>query len=405
MRLAAFTTVLGLLFLTSCGASDAPTFTLVTDSGSIRMLARSRIPAQLIAEAGVQVAPGDLILNHGFKVDPNAPVPVGEPIQLQIIEPISLRFEGASLTSTASSVGEFLQSRGVQPYAADVLEPAAAAALTADVNIIHNPSRELILTMGGRQAILRSGSTTIGGALAEGGYPALGLDVTTPALDASPPNDGAVRLSRILETVSLQQEAIPYETRTQESGELEIGTEQILQPGRPGLAVTRTRTRFADGVQISAETEPRVTLRPAEDRIVAKGTKIVEKTATVDGRTITYWRAVQMYATVYSPCNSGTGDGSCSSGTASGLRAGKGVVAVDPGLYAVLNGQRLYIPGYGFAVIGDVGGGYIVEQNLGVSRYRWIDLGFDDNNIQDMTGWITVYFLAPAPASIPEVIR
>jgi 3D (Asp-Asp-Asp) domain-containing protein len=139
--------------------------------------------------------------------------------------------------------------------------------------------------------------------------------------------------------------------------------------------------------------------------LVVRGTKIVDKATTVDGVSLSYWYTTQMYATVYSPCNSGTADGSCSTGTASGLRAGKGVVAVDPALFAVLNGQRLYIPGYGHAVIGDVGGGYIVEQNLGISRYKWIDLGFDDNNIQDMTGWITVYFLSPAPAAIPDVLK
>ena len=40
-----------------------------------------------------------------------------------------------------------------------------------------------------------------------------------------------------------------------------------------------------------------------------------------------------------------------------------------------------------------------------ISRYKWIDLGFDDDDIQDMTGWISVYFLAPAPASMPDVLR
>ena len=34
-----------------------------------------------------------------------------------------------------------------------------------------------------------------------------------------------------------------------------------------------------------------------------------------------------------------------------------------------------------------------------------ISSGFDDNNIQDMTGWITVYFLAPVPASIPDILK
>lgn len=64
-----------------------------------------------------------------------------------------------------------------------------------------------------------------------------------------------------------------------------------------------------------------------------------------------YWTAVQMYASVYSPCASGTGG--CSYGTASGARAGYGIVAVDYSIYSYLAGMRVYIPGYGLATIGD----------------------------------------------------
>ena len=39
------------------------------------------------------------------------------------------------------------------------------------------------------------------------------------------------------------------------------------------------------------------------------------------------------------------------------------------------------------------------------SRVIGIDLGFDDNNMPDMTGWVTVYFLAPAPATIPDALK
>ena len=184
-----------------------------------------------------------------------------------------------------------------------------------------------------------------------------------------------------------------------------LGQEQVSQPGVKGLTVTRTRVRYEDGSEISRHAEGQTVVRPAQDRIVVRGTKVVESTSTVNGVTIQYWREMQMYATVYSPCESAGNSGACSYGTASGLRAGKGVVAVDPSLFAYLNGQRLYIPGYGFAVIGDLGGGYIVERDQGISRYKWIDLGFDDNNMPDMTGWITVYFLAPAPSTIPDVLK
>jgi 3D (Asp-Asp-Asp) domain-containing protein len=116
-----------------------------------------------------------------------------------------------------------------------------------------------------------------------------------------------------------------------------------------------------------------------------------------------YWLAYEMYATVYSPCNSGING--CSYGTASGARAGQGIVAVDYSIYNELAGMRVYVPGYGVATIGDLGGGPIIESALGVARTKWIDLGFNEGEMRDMTGWVTVYFLAPAPEIIPYFLK
>jgi hypothetical protein len=31
----------------------------------------------------------------------------------------------------------------------------------------------------------------------------------------------------------------------------------------------------------------------------------------------------------------------------------------------------------------------------------WIDLGFSDNDYEQWSNWVTVYFLTPVPANIP----
>ena len=269
--------------------------------------------------------------------------------------------------------------------------------------ITYRPSQELTVTTIAGVVRIRSSARTVGAALAGAGIPLVGLDYSLPAESDALPSDGQIRVVQVSESVQLIQKPIPFETETVSSPEVELGTQEIAQPGENGLAIARTRIRYEDGQEVSRVTEDESVVRPPQTRIVNTGTKIVVNTTTVDGVTIEYWRAYEMYATIYSPCNSGTGG--CSYGTASGQRAGKGVVAVDPSMYSFLQGQRIYVPGYGFAVIGDIGGGYIVEDLIGVSRYRWIDLGFNDNNIVDMTGWHTVYFLAPAPASVPPVMQ
>ena len=68
-----------------------------------------------------------------------------------------------------------------------------------------------------------------------------------------------------------------------------------------------------------------------------------------------------MVATAYT-----AGCPGCSGYTATGYRAGHGIVAVDPRVIPL--GTKLYIPGYGFAIAGDTGGAIVGDR---------IDLGFD----------------------------
>ena len=77
--------------------------------------------------------------------------------------------------------------------------------------------------------------------------------------------------------------------------------------------------------------------------------------------------AISVWATSYSPCTQGYDH--CSWSTSSGARLTKGIIAVRYSWYLLFAGERVYVPGYGFAVIGDVGGGL-------PDRY-WIDLGFE----------------------------
>jgi resuscitation-promoting factor RpfB len=271
------------------------------------------------------------------------------------------------------------------------------------MTITYRPSKEVTVTTGEENRTIRTSAGTVGAALAGAGNPLVGLDYSQPAESEALPSDGQVRVVRVNESIQLVQKSIPFETQTVPSPDVELGQQEIAQPGQEGLAVARTRIRYEDGQEVSRTTEDESVVRQPQTRIVNTGTDIVMKTETIGGETIEYWLAYQMYATIYSPCNTGA-DG-CSYSTASGLRAGRGVVAMDRSMYNYLQGARIYVPGYGYAVVGDIGGGFLVEELLGISRYRWIDLGFNDNNVVDMSGWHTVYFLAPAPASIPPVMQ
>jgi 3D (Asp-Asp-Asp) domain-containing protein len=233
--------------------------------------------------------------------------------------------------------------------------------------------------------------------------PLIGLDTSSPSENEALPPDGQIRVVRVYETIETASKLIPFTTQRIESADMPLGQEEIIQPGIQGLVTIRTRIRYEDGREVSRESEDEIMVRKPQTRIVEGGSQIVLSPLPVNGVPSDYWLATEMYATVYSPCASGTGG--CSYGTASGAPAGQGIVAVDYSIYSYLAGMRVYIPGYGLATIGDTGGGPIIETKLGVARTKWIDLGFNEGEMRDMTGWVTVYFLAPAPAEIPYFLK
>jgi hypothetical protein len=260
----------------------------------------------------------------------------------------------------------------------------------------------LTIFTGDKTLNIRSAARTVGGVLAEAGIPLMGLDTSSPPESEAPPPDGQIRVTRIHESFEVTIESIPFEEEVTYSPDVPFGQSETIQPGVEGVSMIRERIRYEDGVEVSRTTEEQNILREPQARIVQSGEKIV--LAPVGGSIpYDYWYATEMFASVYSPCESGTGG--CSYGTASGARAGYGIVAVDYSIYSYLAGMQVYIPGYGVATIGDTGGGPIIETAFGVPRTKWIDLGFNDGQIVDMTGWVTVYFLAPAPAEIPYFLK
>jgi resuscitation-promoting factor RpfB len=365
----------------------------------------SRAPLTLLRSAGIEIGPHDLVLDDGLEVPRSEAIPAGKSIHLQVVTAIPVLINGRPVLTAAPTVGQAVREQGLDLYAADLLDPPSETSVVPGMLISFGPAKWIHASADATARAIRASARSTGAGLADAGISMQGMDLTSPSEERVVEEGENAQVTRTTESVLVRQESIPYRTVTTTSPEAELGLEKVLQPGVAGLAVTVTRVVRQDGVVQSRQPAQQTVLMEPQERVVARGTRLAERTEVIDGERITYWRTLQMYATTYSPCNSGTADGSCSTGTASGRPAGKGVVAVDPSLYASLNGQRVYIPGYGFAVIGDIGGGYIIEQNLGISRYKWIDLGFDDNNIQDMTGWVSVYFLSPAPETIPDGLQ
>ena len=149
--------------------------------------------------------------------------------------------------------------------------------------------------------------------------------------------------------------------------ESELGEEKVLAEGSDGKKTKVIKVTYYEGQEYDRELVSTEVVDPKE-KIISRGTKIVWRVADFSGEQIRYWRKLRVWATHYDSHCPG-----CDETTAIGLRAGKGVIAVDPS--GIKLRSKVFIPGYGQAIAGDTGGSI---------KGIIIDLGFEDAHT---AGW------------------
>ncbi|HSG45442.1 MAG TPA: G5 domain-containing protein [Anaerolineales bacterium] len=384
--------------LVACQPSTPPSVTIIDNDQVITLQTEERITSALLAQAGINLDSGDRVLLNGHAITLDEPIN-SDPITIQIRYAVNLTLimpDGQQqIQSSAFTVGEMLDELPYWLHAKSEVEPPLNTALTDGMTIAVSSPRVLAINVDGGVVDIQSSAPTVGEALAEARIPLLGLDYSLPSENEALPSDGQIKVVRVSEPVLLVQKPIPFESELIAAAEVPLDQTQILSPGENGLSVQRIRVRYEDGNEVSRVTENETIVRLPKTRTLGYGTKIEVKTETINGTQIEYWRAVQMYATSYSPCRLGTG--TCGSTTASGKQLQKGMVALPTNQYISMQGQPLFIPGYGFATVEDACGGCVGQP--------WIDLGYSDDDYEPWYSWVTVYFLTPVPQNIVYILE
>lgn len=208
----------------------------------------------------------------------------------------------------------------------------------------------------------------------------LGDSTPSPA-ETLPVNQPVTTQSSFTTKLQEETENLPRKVAYQDDPETEAGEEKVLEEGSDGLKTKIIKITYHYGEEFEREIIA-VETKDSVDKKILRGTKIVWRTLDTTDGPISYWKKMRVYATHYdgtSGCQGCSGRGI----TATGLKAGKGVIAVDPKVIRL--GTNVYIPGYGKAVAGDTGGS--IHDNI-------IDLGFEDAKT---AGWsahfIDIYIL------------
>ncbi|NKQ34656.1 MAG: DUF348 domain-containing protein [Chloroflexi bacterium] len=362
-----------------------------TASGTSSYWTNQSTLGAFLAKAGIPVQRADQIYADGILVpyeqlDDTA---VPESVEIGQFRTITIEDDGQSqtLSTAAQTVGAVLQEAGITLFAADSVTPPLGAWLEPGMVIRVERSFPVSIEVDGRIIQTRTSSPNVLDTLAAADIGLVGYDYTVPGPEVVLQPGDTIQVIRVTEDYEFADEPIPYQTVYQANDQIEIDNRAIVSPGIPGIKRQRVRVRYENGVAVSREVDSEWVAQPPQNELIGYGTKIVIRTLDTPEGPLEYWRVVRMRITSYKPASAGKPFDAPGYGiTASGLRAEKGVVAVDRSV--VPWKSWVYVPNYGKAIAGDVGGGV---------RGRWIDLAYSDD---DYVGWSTygdVYYLTPVP--------
>jgi uncharacterized protein YabE (DUF348 family) len=359
----------------------------------------------LLRELSIDVSPHDAIYYNGLRVqatDPVYPKPIntsslasyglynetpgdiqGIIIDIHRAVPITVVEDGRPVTlrTSVETVNDALSEAGITLGPADEVFPPTQTALNSGMQISVDHAKAITLQLGEHSQIIYSQAATLEEALLEAGYTFGPDDRVEPALDAAVTNEMVARLVRVSGQAFFEREDVIHKTVFEPDDSL-VGTETRRIEGYDGVRITEYEIVIEDGVE-TARTFVAETFDPEPvDTVIYYSSSAVNSTGSADNLQVA--QTMHMYATWYNAASSGKEATHPAYGiTRSGVPLTKGIVAVDPNVIPL--GTRLYIPGYGFAIAGDTGGGIIGDR---------IDLGYPDGVAVDWrTGWVDVFIL------------
>lgn len=367
------------------------------DSYALRTV--ERIPANVLGAVGVALYPKDRVFVNGAIIDPKQYLDRGNGVLLQYQPATPIRVviddQEQTLYTDQVTLGAALESETIVLGAHDWISIGLSSPVRDSMLVSIRRAKPVWVTAPEGDYSGLSAGQTVGEALLDLGLSLQHLDYSLPAEDEPLPSDGDIRVVRVNETLTIATEEIPHDSRYEEDPQTPLDQVSVIEPGQNAIFATRERVRFQNGDEIWRNAEESWQASEVKTATLGYGSKIVVQTDVVDGQTLEYFRKLTVYATAYSPCKSGVDR--CLYGTASGLPVDKGVVAVTVDWFLAMRGQRVFIPGYGFGVIADTGGG--------IPGRPWIDLAYSDETYQSWNRWTTMYFLTPVPNYVPLFLQ
>ena len=216
----------------------------------------------------------------------------------------------------------------------------------------------------GAERQVTTAQSTVGATLRHAGIVVGPLDMVSPATSERPRDGMQIKVVRVSVEIEAVNQPIPYYTVKTFTKSLRPGQVKTTRNGADGDKEVRYSVRYEDGNAVKRTPVGSRTVTRPVNKVVSIGSR---------GRYVSRGeyqtrRVLTMYASAYEPGPRSCGP-SADGRTSCGLRAGYGVVAVDPRVIPLRS--RLYVEGYGLAIAGDTGRAIKGNRiDLGFNTYR-----------------------------------
>ncbi len=410
--------------------------TLVIDNRRSETYSVAATSADVLSQAGIHLQPQDLLFVNGQPALPTAPLqgsavaassgatlaaystsrldarpplspsqrrqaiierPAAVTITVQRAVPVTISQDGAATTvmSAEKRVGDVLFSQGIYLYSADIVTPTMSAAVSPDMSISIRRARPVTIMADGKTVSTRTQAQTVAEMLVSEGVPPQGKDYTLPDLKSPVTPNMSVQLVRVREDTITESESIAFKTTYQADGNMELDQRATITFGKAGIRKRTIRVVYEDGKEVKRDLDREWIDEAPTTQVIAYGTHVMVRTLSTAQGPVEYWRSFRAWVTYYTPTESGVPKSAPWWGiTRTGLRATRGVIAVDP--IAIRLHTPMYVPGYGFGAAEDTG-----SLVLG----KTIDLCYDDTDpAAHFIGWETIYLLTPVTSDIPYLL-
>lgn len=258
------------------------------------------------------------------------------------------------ISTQARDVASVLDEAGIDYDSGDVITPAEDMTVDSGDTVVVRHAVPVTVDLGGDPVDLDVVGETVADALVAAGADPGSNPSVTPALDEPLKPGMTIEVPDLYTRVRQVETTLTPAVEVQKDASLPKGERKVIEHGTPGKVLRVYRVVVDDGVESNQGLSAEKVISEAEPKVIAVGTGAASGTSVTDpGERIPGppegGRRLRVEATGYSPQEPGL-----DYTTATGARAERGVIAVDPRVIPL--GTKVYVPGYGYAVARDTGG-------------------------------------------------